>query len=357
MNNNWKQFVQTQITPQAKTDAEADNKVANSRIADSRNIICDLSQFNTLVIAGEDAAGFMQGQFTNDVELVDDNHAQLSAFCNKKGRMLANFRLFEHKNNYFLSLKSDLTELSIQHLQNYILRAHVAIQDVSEQLIHIGLSGSNTSELLSPFIDNIDHQVDSISHNDDYIAICIASGDANNVDSDNSQRYEIFCGFEQAKKLWQKLAEQAEAVPSSTWDYLNIKDGIPFIDASTSGQFVPQMANMELINGVSFSKGCFTGQEIVARTHYLGKQKRRTYRIKITTDDKPAAGDQVATPTSSENQYVGTLITVCKTASNEYQALAVIQIKAAEDGALKLKDADSKIDLLTLPYALVAEES
>ena len=131
---------------------------------------------------------------------------------------------------------------------------------------------------------------------------------------------------------------------------------MPFIDSDTREEFVPQMANMELINGVSFEKGCYTGQEIVARTHYLGKQKRRTYRIKIISDTPPKAGDQLATDTSTENQYTGTLITVYQTATNEYQALAVIQIKAAESEKLKLKDADAEIRVLELPYPLEDKE-
>ena len=103
--------------------------------ASDADTICDLSHFSTLVIAGDDARPFMQGQFTNDVEQVDDNTSQLNAFCNNKGRMIANFRLFELNNNVFMALKSDLVDLSIQHLQNYILRSQVVIQDVSEQLI------------------------------------------------------------------------------------------------------------------------------------------------------------------------------------------------------------------------------
>jgi len=340
MNNDWKQYLQTNITP-------CSGEPAGNKKADNTNIICAISQFSTLVVAGEDAASFMQGQFTNDVEKVDENHSQLNAICNNKGRMIANFRLFKHQQNYFLNLKSDLTEKTIQHLQNYILRAQVVIQDITEQLIHIGVSGDHATELLSPFIQNLKQGADSITFNDDYIAICVAG---------SKPRYEIFCSFKHAKDLWEKISERADIVNPSAWDYLNIQAGLPFIDANTSEEFVPQMANMELINGLSFTKGCFTGQEIIARTHYLGKQKRRTYRIKITAKTEPVAGEKLATDTSTENQYTGTLITVCPISEDEYEALAVIQIKSAEEGKLKLKNADAKISLLDLPYSLEAIE-
>ena len=162
MNQNWQQYLQT-------NGVQNTDEAANNLKAENADIICELSSFNVLVIAGNDAASFMQGQFTNDVAAVNEENSQLSAICNNKGRMIANFRLFKHQENYFLSLKSDLVEQSITHLQNYILRAHVAIQDVSEQLIHIGISGEHATDLLLPFIKNINSEIDSITHNENYI--------------------------------------------------------------------------------------------------------------------------------------------------------------------------------------------
>lgn len=348
MNNDWKNFL---LNNGAKQDSNGlfafKDTIADNLQTNSNDIICDLSHFSTVVIAGADAATFMQGQFTNDVSKVDNEHSQVSAFCNNKGRMIANFRLFQHQQNYFISVKSDLVERSISHLQNYILRAEVAIQDISEQLIHIGISGSNAKSLLATFIDNINEDVDSISHNENYIAIRVAG---------LTPRFEVFCSLDHARALWQAIAEKANVVSSSSWDYLNIQNGLPFIDSHTSEEFVPLMANMDLINGVSFTKGCYTGQEIVARTHYLGKQKRRTYRIKITSETEPKAGDQLATDSSTENQYTGTLMIVHPLTENEYEALSVIQIKAAEEEKLKLKNAESEITLLDLPYSLEMTE-
>jgi folate-binding protein YgfZ len=340
MNNNWKQYLQDNSV--LDTD-----DAANNQKADNVDIICDLSPFSVLVIAGDDAASFMQGQLTNDVDAVNEENSQLSAICNNKGRMIANFRLFKHQQNYFLSLKSDLVEQSISHLQNYILRAHVAIQDVSEQLIHIGISGDHATELLSPFIKNIKPEIDSISFNDNYIVIRVAS-----LHSKEKPRYEVFCSFEHATALWEKVSEQAEVVNSSSWEYLNIQAGIPFIDANSSEKFVPQMANMELINGVSFTKGCFTGQEIVARMHYLGKLKKRCYKININTDSKPETGDKLFAENARAGQNTGAIISVEKNPASGYDALAVIQI-ADTESKLFLNDANGPaISVRQLPYSL-----
>ncbi len=349
MNNDWKNFLQNNGAKQGDNGLFAFNPpYSDYQNAKDNDCICDLSYFSTVVIAGADANEFLQGQFTNDVNKVDENNSQLSGFCNNKGRMIANYRLFQHQSNYFISLRNDLVERSINHLQNYVLRAEVGIQDISEQLIHIGISGKNAETLLTSYIDNLNSTVDSVSSNDNYIAIRIAG---------STPRYEIFCSFEHAVKLWEDIAAKTKIVNSDYWNYLNIKNGLPLIDSVTSEAFVPQMANMELINGISFEKGCYTGQEIVARTHFLGKQKRRTYRINITSESEPKVGEQLATETSTENQYTGTLVTLYTIAKNKYEALAVIQIKSAEEAKLKLKESDAEINLLDLPYSLITSDA
>ena len=349
MNNDWKEFLLSNGADQDAygrfrfNDESTDNKKAIT--TDS---ICDISHFSTLVVAGDDASFFMQGQFTNDVTLADKDSSQLNAFCNNKGRMMANFRLFEHENNYFLNLKSDLVDLSIKHLQAYILRAHVFIQDVSDQLVHLSVSGKNATELLSPFIDDIDDKIDNISHNKNYAAIRVAGP---------IPRYEIFCSNEHAQALWKKISQQAEVVNSASWDYLNIQAGIPFIDATNSEAFVPQMANMDLINGVSFTKGCYTGQEIVARMHYLGKLKKRCYRIHIDTETKPESGDKLFAKDAKAGQNTGAIIQAEKNPESGYDALAVIQI-ADSKSSLFLNDADGpRVTVKDLPYTFDSEQS
>lgn len=348
MNNDWKDFLLTNGAQLLENGTVRFNDEATDhQKALDTDIICDLSHFSTLVIAGEDAKSFMQGQFTNDVEQVDKSTSQLSAFCNNKGRMIANFRLFEHNSNYFLTLKNDLVELSIQHLQNYILRAQVVVQDVSDQLIHLGVSGDNAKVLLSPFIADINDEVDSISFNDSYVAIRIAG---------STPRYEVFCSGEHAQRLWEKVAQQAEAVNSSSWDYLNIQAGLPTIDANTSEVFVPQMANMELINGVSFTKGCFTGQEIVARMHYLGKLKKRCYKVHIASEIKPETGDKLFAEDAKAGQNTGSIIQAEKNPESGYDALAVIQI-ADTESSLFLNNVDGPVvTVKQLPYSFDAKE-
>jgi len=348
MNNDWKNYLLSKGAEFTEDAAFRFNEnAADNQKAQSTDIICDLSQFSTLVVAGDDAAEFMQGQFTNDVEQVNENNSQLNAFCNNKGRMVANFRLFKYQQNYFFSVKNNLVDQSIKHLQNYILRSQVAIQDVSEQLIHLGVSGDNAAKLLSSFIDISSDEIDSVSFNEKYIVIRVAS-----LHSNKTPRYEIFCSFEHAKTLWEIISAQVEAVNSSSWDYLNIQAGLPFINADTSEEFVPQMVNMDLINGVSFTKGCFTGQEIVARMHYLGKLKKRCFKVHIASENKPASGDKLFAENARAGQNTGMVIQAEKNSESGYDALAVIQI-ADTKSKLFLNDADGAVvTVKELPYTL-----
>jgi len=341
MNDDWKNHLLTEASAFHFNDDATDNQKA-----DSTDIICDLSQYSTLVVAGEDALDFMQGQFTNDVKNVDEQSSQLNAFCNNKGRMTANFRLFKYQQNYFFSVRNDLVEASIEHLQNYILRAQVVIQDVSEQLIHLGVASDNAEKLLAPFIEISNREIDGVSYNDDYIAIRVAG-----VTADKNPRYEIFCSAKHAKTLWDTVSTQAETVNSSSWDYLHIQAGLPFIDSHSSEAFVPQMVNMDLINGVSFTKGCYTGQEIVARMHYLGKLKKRCYKVFIDSEDKPAAGDKLFAENARAGQNTGMIIQAEKNPEAGYDALAVIQT-ADTKSKLFLNDADGPaVTVKELPYA------
>jgi len=351
MNTDWKNYL---LSKGAELTEDAafrfDEHTTDNQKAENTDIICDISQFSTLVVAGDDAVDFMQGQFTNDITQVDENNSQLNAFCNNKGRMTANFRLFKYQQNYFFSVRNNLVEASIEHLQNYILRSQVVVQDVSEQLIHLGVSGKNAEKLLAPFIEISNREIDGVSFNNDYVAICVAGTQA-----DKNPRYEIFCSLEHAKALWDAISAQAEVVNSSSWDYLNIQAGLPFIDSNTSEEFVPQMVNMDLINGVSFTKGCYTGQEIVARMHYLGKLKKRCYKVFVDSEDRPTAGDKLFAENARAGQNTGMIIQAEKNPQAGYDALAVIQI--ADTGSkLFLNDADgAAVTVKKLPYTFDTE--
>lgn len=330
--------------------------IANGRVVDftnasqpaqagSHNIMCDLSHYALLAVQGKDAVKFLQGQLTNDVAKVDDQHSQLNAYCNNKGRMLANFRIFSSDGTFFIALPQELADTTLNKLQQYVLRSQVMLGDVSDSLLSIGVAGENIAATLSEYLGELPGNTDEVAQFENAIVIRCAG----------KHRFELYATPEHMPTHWQKLAASATTSGAGDWELLNIRAGIPVITTATSEAFVPQMANMELINGVSFTKGCYTGQEIVARMHYLGKLKKRMYRISIAGKDVPAAGEKLSEANASDTQDVGTIISAQLAENGKVEALAVIQNKDAKEGILKLGTPNGNdVTVLELPYSLTS---
>jgi folate-binding protein YgfZ len=324
------------------------NPEQERQIAHSGNIICDLSHYGLIRADGDDAEAFLQGQFTNDLQQVDSSHSQLSSYCNPKGRMLSNFRIFQRDKTLYLSLPGEMLDDTLNRLNMYVMRSKVSLQDASDSLMRIGLSGNRVEEFLSTITGSIPVDTDVVSQQDDYTIVRI---------SGIEPRFEIYGSLDGMKKMWQTLNLNSSPIGADAWELLNIQAGLPVIIAETSESFIPQMTNMELINGVSFKKGCYTGQEIVARMHYLGKLKKRMYRIRIDTDKKPLPGDSLFAKDSKGGSNTGTIVSAQLNHENKYEALAVIQITDAENQTLRLYDADGpEIEILKLPYSLNPKE-
>lgn len=317
------------------------------QIVHTGDIICDLSHYGLIAAYGQNTEAFLQGQFTNDISRVDLEHSQLNSYCTPKGRMLANFRVFKRDENWYLLLPFELVESTLNRLRMFVMRAKVTLEDADDALIRFGLNGPTATELLKTITGSIPEEVGTAVRHDDYTIIRVAG---------IVPRFEIYGQLDSMTKLWQSLDVNAAPVGANIWELLNIEAGIPVIVSKTSEAFVPQMANMELINGVDFKKGCYTGQEIVARMHYLGKLKRRMYRINFNTDQQPAPGDSLYAEQSEGGSATGTIVSAQQQSDGSFDALAVIQITDAENQPLRLYDANGPvIKILGLPYSLKKE--
>lgn len=343
MKHEWKEFLEN-----AGAEFEEDcvatfgNPERERRIVHTGDLFCDLSHFGIIAAYGDDATEFLQAQFTNDINLVDETHSQLSALCSPKGRMLCNFRIFRREQTYYLVLPYELLEAALSRLRMFVLRSKVTLEDASDALMGIGTSGNKMVEHLGDIVGKLPENTDEAIEYKDYTIIRIAGV---------IPRYEIYGLLEPMKKLWQALDVHATPVGANIWELLNIQAGIPVITAASIDAYVPQMANMHLINGVSFTKGCYPGQEIVARMHYLGKLKRRMYRIGFDTHEKPATGTPLVTETSTESQDIGAILSAQQNPDGNYEALAVIQVNDAENSKLMLGDAKGpEVTVMDLPY-------
>jgi folate-binding protein YgfZ len=348
MKHEWKEFLQN-AGAEFVDDCVATfgNPERERRIVHTGDLFCDLSHFGIIAAYGDDAEEFLQAQFTNDIKQVDETHSQLSALCSPKGRMLCNFRIFRREQTYYLVLPYELLEAALSRLRMFVLRSKVTLEDASDALMGIGASGNKMTDHLGEITGTLPENPDEAIEYKDYTIIRVAG---------IIPRYEIYGLLEPMKKLWQALDVHATPVGANIWELLNIQSGIPVITAASIDAYVPQMTNMQLINGVSFTKGCYPGQEIVARMHYLGKLKRRMYRIGFDAHEKPATGAPLVTESSTESQDIGTILSAQQNSEGNYEALAVIQVNDAENSKLKVGDANGpEVTILDLPYAFEQE--
>lgn len=307
--------------------------------------LCDLSHLGLISVTGEDAVTFLQGQFTNDVRQVGETHSQLSSHCTPKGRMLANFRLCKLDDTFFLQLPRPQLDFLLKRLRMYVLRAKVALADVSDSLATLGLSGDQAPELLADFFSAPPEHDNELSRLGDLTAIRLAGA---------TPRFQVMGPAVAMEPLWDAFAAKATLVNADHWTLLDIRSGIPTIHPETREAFVPQMTNMQLIDGVSFTKGCYAGQEVVARMQYLGKLKRRLYLGEVTTDRAPAPGDEVFSPVSDFARTAGTIVEAGALGEGRFEVTLVVEIAAYEDGRVSLGEQGPLLKLREPPYGLPA---
>lgn len=311
------------------------------------NIICDLSHLGLLELGGADALTFLQGQVTNDVkQLTTAKQAHLTAYCNPKGRMLALFLALQHKENFVLQLNHTLLEPIMKRLKMYVMRSKVEIKDITQNFNIIGIDGPEASSILASSLAKISREFELPKDSYEFVAI------ANTVIlklpcEAGHTRFQIMADTTLATEIKNTLKEHCQIVEKNYWDWLDINAGIPEVMPETQEQFVPQMLNLDLLNGINFKKGCYTGQEIVARTHYLGSVKRRTYLVEIAAKEIPNAGDKVVDAAQSE---VGQIVRVATNPDNSFDALIEMRIDAANAGNIFWHDIGVKFK--DLPYSL-----
>jgi len=348
MNNEWEKFLLT-------NNAEFDNhhvknfglSINEEQSAFSNLVIADLSHYSLIEASGDDVVEFLQGQMTNDIKLVTENIGQLSAYCSPKGRILANFRIFMRDNHYFLRLHSDIFEATLKRLRMFVMRSKVELIDSSNNLVRMGIAGINASSKLNSIFNALPENADE-SITEDYMTVIKLPG--------SLPRYEVHGPIEKVKALWEKLQKEAVSVGENSWNLLTVRAGIPEIVAETVEAFVPQMVNLQAINSLSFTKGCYTGQEVVARMHYLGKLKRRLFIASTDTETLPLPGQAIVTSGENEEK-AGLVVTASWSNDKNVELLAVLQIEKAENESLHVGSSNGpEIKLLDLPYSLEKDE-
>ncbi len=341
MNSTWQGYLQARnAIIQDGCISHYGDAAAELKSARSGTLLADLSHFGLIHFSGDDAKAFLQGQLSCDVRKIDSSNAQYGSYCTPKGRMLASFLIW-HGDGYIMQLPFSLQMAIHKRLSMFVLRAKVELADSSDTLVRMGVAGSRAAALLAEVLGTVPDTHLGVIHSEQGSIIRLAQ-----------DRFELVTLPERAPALWEHLSKEATPVGAPCWNWLEIKAGIPVITPATQEQFIPQMANLEAIGGVSFQKGCYPGQEIVARTQYLGKVKRRMYLANIQSLNPVAAGDELFS-TDMTGQSSGMVVNAAPSPDGGFDVLAVIQISSVETGKIHWKELDGPtLEIVPLPYSL-----
>jgi folate-binding protein YgfZ len=258
--------------------------------------------------------------------------------------VLANFLIFSRTNSYFLQLPQQLLDSILKRLRLFVLRANVSLHDASDILVRIGVSGRRGHTELAQRLGGLPNTDNDVIQADPFTVIRMRG---------ERPRYEILAPAEPMRELWTMLAKVTSPASSGAWSLLDIQCGIPTISQETADAFVPQMLNWDVLSGISFTKGCYAGQEIIARTQYLGKIKRRLYHARVQGAEIVRPAMPLVVVDEQGTRSVGQVVNAEPQQEGRWDLLAVISTEEAEHATLYLQDARGPaLQLVPLPYAL-----
>ncbi|SEM70072.1 YgfZ/GcvT domain-containing protein [Nitrosomonas marina] len=346
MQENWRNFLRAQ---QALIEngqvVHFGDPVSELAHTQAGTILVDLSHYGLLGLSGADAGVFLQNQLSCDVREVSADQAKYGSYCTPKGRVLANFIIMDIDGEWLLQLPMDLCASIQKRLSMFVLRSKVDIHDRSGQYVRMGIAGAQANKLVASIagtrLDLDNGSALKIIHSEHAHVICHAP-----------DRFELIVSEKDAQELWCLFNGNARPAGAACWRWREIHEGVPVITTATQEQFLPQMINLDIIGGVSFKKGCYPGQEIVARTQFLGKLKRRMCLAKIATGEPVNDGDDVFS-TEMQDQSCGTIVNAVPSVEGGYDVLAVIQQNSINAGSLFWrKPGGPELIIGTLPYIL-----
>jgi folate-binding protein YgfZ len=295
-----------------------------------------LTDWGLIRAHGPEAATFLNSQLTQDMVALSESQAGLAGYCSPKGRLLASFIAWRaDADTVLLACSADVLAATLKRLSMFVLRAKVKLMDASGDLALRGLVGTAAAHALGEQAPAAPWQVRRVG-----TAQVIRLPDAQGV-----QRY-LWCAPQEA------VPPDLGPLPPQAWDWLEVQSGVPRLTTATVEQFVPQMVNFEALEGVNFRKGCYPGQEVVARSQYRGTLKRRSFLFEA---DGPARPGQEVFHSADPSQPAGMVVNAASL-DGRHAALVEIKLTALNTGSLHLGDAAGPaLRRQELPYALPLE--
>ncbi len=293
---------------------------------------CDLGDLTLLEVAGAEAEAFLQGQLTCDVRELAEGMVRPAAHLTPKGRAVATFLAWREQDRFRLQFPSVLEETVTRRLRMFLLRTKATIAPADADLVRLGAWGAQAAavatELAGALPDGPFRHVQRGA-----VTVLALPG--------TPQRYELLLPASEAARAARRLAAAgAVACGPAAWRLLDIRAGLGWVRPETGEAFLPQMLNYDLLGGIGFRKGCYVGQEVVARLHHLGQVKRRAANGRCEVAAPPPPGTALISPSGGGRQGAGTVVDAVMCGTGPCELLAVVERQALAAGGLRLDSAD-----------------
>ena len=346
MSDTWYSFLRRQGAVFEGISVRRFGNGASTYLNPNDTVFSPINWMGIARVSGSDAANFLQAQLTGDISDIGPEITRISGYCNPKGRLLAIFRVLREGDDFLLLSDSDILPNILQRLQMYVLRMKVHLAAETAR-VAIGLVGPDA-----------DHIVAELSGSRPEITndVVCKQGICSIPFGEKEKGYLIIAPPEQLIESWAVIRSGAQLAGSDQWTLFEMRSGIPRITPATQEHFIPQSVNLDLIGGVSFSKGCYPGQEIVARVRYLGRLKHRMARAIVAHGELPAPGDPVFLDAET-TQRAGTVINAVSLPNGTGELLATVPLASSTGAEFPIDQAGHSIRLVEPPVEPSEEES
>ncbi|WP_144212772.1 tRNA-modifying protein YgfZ [Shewanella donghaensis] len=298
-------------------------------------LVSNLTHLGLIEITGEQGKTFIHGQVTTDIVSLTEAQWRWGAHCDPKGKMIASFRTYTIADSLFVLMPAAVLPLSLASWQKYAVFSKAELTDISANQVILGFAGTKAADFIEQQFGQISEEVTHID-----ASIILKDGD----------RFMVISSSEKAQQL--VTASTQPLTSSQPWQALEILSGYANIDDKHSSEFVPQMCNLQAVNGISFEKGCYMGQETIARMKYRGGNKRALYIVSGSASEKVSSDTQLELVTDDGFLRAGKVL---ESVEHNGQVLmtAVLANDTQADAKLRVKDdCQSELIIVQLPYSL-----
>ena len=301
-----------------------------------------LDDWALATLVGADSEKYLQGQVTADVSQMTEHQHLLAAHCDPKGKMWSNLRLFRRQDGFALIERRSLRDAQLTELKKYAVFSKVTIA-ADDELVLLGVAGFQARAALKNLFSELPDAEKQVT-NDGVTSLLWFEHPA--------ERFLLVTDVATAERVTQALRGEAQLNNSQQWLALNIEAGIPVIDAANSGQFIPQATNLQALGGISFKKGCYTGQEMVARAKFRGANKRALWYLAGQASRVPEAGEDLELKMGENWRRTGTVLAAVQLDDGRLLVQAVMNNDMEPDSVFRVREDVNTLSIEPLPYSL-----